>query len=218
MKLTRPANGLLRVCFWLCVPALIGLAYYLLLVWNPLPDDEELITHFQTHRADFEEAVRRYRAHPRPADKDTSLWFKEGDTLDLFKRAGIRYINSATPVWFPNPYSVETAKKIDYELIVLKNHTLSHKYGALDIDLDPRDRYYAHSLRYVVIWKSIYFIPQVPRIENGELLWPVRSNGEYFKRRRVFTSLNHLPYRWKDFECVYRQIEPQWFLRMCNGH
>ena len=31
-------------------------------------------------------------------------------------------------------------------------------------------------------------------------------------------TLKRLPRKWQDYECVYRRIEPQWFIGMCNGH
>ncbi len=86
--------------FWLFV-------YYFIWIYNPLPSDESMIKNFEEHRADFIEAVRRYREYPRPNDKDTSLWFEEGDTLEVYRRAGISRIKYWTPIWFPNPYSKE---------------------------------------------------------------------------------------------------------------
>lgn len=71
MNSTKPANKHWTKALWFLV--LVGVAYYLLWIWSPLPDDEEMIDHFKAHRADFVEAVRRYRDYPRPTDKDTSF-------------------------------------------------------------------------------------------------------------------------------------------------
>ena len=35
---------------------------------------------------------------------------------------------------------------------------------------------------------------------------------------RVLPTLKRLPRKWQGYECVYRRIEPQWFIGMCNGH
>lgn len=217
-----------KILHWLWLPVIgLGLYYYFWL-WNPLPSDEVMIENFTTHRADFVEAVRRYRDYPRPPDKDTSLWFKDGDTLELFKRAGIDNIDYGNGVWFPNPYSPETDKKIVYEITENHNRGVVHQYGALKItpattpridhpgQMDDRS-YRRNTLLFGVIWKDYYFFPEVPRIENGALLGPVNHKGEYSFRSRTLHSLNRFPINWKGFECVYRQIEPQWFLRMCNG-
>lgn len=94
MNFTRASNTaltkrwLVRLLLGIAVlAASLGAWYYILWVWNPLPSDEEMIENFQANRADFVEIVRRYREYPRPPDKDTSFWFKDGDTLELFKRA-----------------------------------------------------------------------------------------------------------------------------------
>ena len=121
---------------------------------------------------------------------------------------------------------------------------LTHKYGELRIRpattprIDHADRmddssYRRNTLLFGVIWKDYYFFPEVPRVENGVLLGPLSIVGKGLRgsrfhekegvattqdRDRVLPSLNSFPPDWKDFECVYRQIEPQWFIRMCNGH
>jgi hypothetical protein len=217
------ASGIF-IGFWLFV-------YYLIWIYNPLPSDESMIRNFKEHRADFVEAVRRYREYPRPNDKDTSLWFEEGDTLEVYRKAGISRIKYWTPIWFPNPYSKETYRKIEEER---KDHIgfgLSYKYGALKIvPATPQtkqgarwdwanDRAFRKStIIRGVIWKDYNFFPEPPRIENGKLLGPVGHTGEYIFQDRVLSSLNHIPPNWKDFECVFRQLEPQWFLRLCKGH
>ncbi|MDE2599471.1 MAG: hypothetical protein KGL40_07595 [Rhodocyclaceae bacterium] len=203
----------------------LGATYYFFWIWNPMISDEEMIADFQAHRADFEELVKRYREYPRSPDKDTSLWFKDGDTLEVYKRAGIGYIDySALHPWLPNPYSVETGRLVDRLVKTAKSFDLFFKYGMLQLTPEAkpiawlRDRHRLNTLVYAVVWKDYYFVPEVPKVEYGELLGPADSRGEYSFRARVLPSLNHFPSHWKDFECVYRQIEPQWFIRMCNGH
>lgn len=215
---------------WLWLPGIAAFFYWYLWIWNPLPSDEQMIANFKAHRADFVEAVRRYRDYPRQPDKDTSFWFKEGDTLELYKRAGIDGIDhSALNPYLPNPYSIETAILVGEKTRNAKDFMIFFRYGVLRIKPASTPRidhpyqsddsgYRRNTLVYNVIWKDYYFFPEVPLIENGELLGPVNQKGEYTYRLRVFPSLNNFPNHWKDFECVYRQIEPQWFLRMCNGH
>jgi hypothetical protein len=203
----------------LIIVALLVIAYYVLIVKNPLPGDEDMIAHFQTHRSDIEELVRRYRNYSTDPKVDHSLWFKEGNTQEIMRRASVDRITqgSITP-WLPNPYSIETAKTITEEIKNGKGHVLFNKQGALIMSFAPRQYYRASHLRYVNIWKNFYFIPEPPRIEDGELLWPFNDDGDYFARRRTLPSLDHFPKNWKDYECVYRQIETHWFLSMCNGH
>lgn len=231
---------------WLLLPIGAAAFYYYLWVWNPLPSDEEMIRNFKDHRADFVEVVRRYREYPRPPGTSSAFWYKEGDTLELFKRAGIDSISydSRTP-WLPSPYSLKTATNMEKERLAAGPFGLFYKYGALRIKpattprMDHPDRsddrsYRRNTLLFGVIWKDYYFFPQVPRINNGELIGPLTILGNgvsahhqysakekistFQYRSRVFSSLDYLPSRWKDFECVYRKIESRWFIRMCNGH
>ena len=95
---------------------------------------------------------------------------------------------------------------------------LGHQYGTLIIKPAPRGGFRALKLRYAFIGKDYQFFPEAPRIEHGELLWPINTRGEYPARARVLPSLNRFPDKWKGYECVYRQIEPRWFIAMCNGH
>lgn len=213
-QLTQHGNKL----WLLLILVFIVLFAYLLLTRNPLPSDEEFIAQFQAHRADFEELVRRYRHFEPGPDKSHNLWQKQGNTQEILLRAGIRRINYSTPVWFPNPYLLETARKVKELREKSGSIAISHKYGALRIKPAPREQYRAYDIQYVKVWKDLYFFPEVPRIENGEMLGPLDSDGKYSFRSRVFPSLNHYPDNWKRFECVYRPIEPQWFMRMCNGH
>jgi hypothetical protein len=219
--------------------------YYLIWEFNPLVSDEEMIAHFRAHRAEFEELVRRYRDYPRPPDKDTSLWYKEGDTPDLMQRAGVVRLDYSTPIWLSDPYSVETAKKIQ-EAFKVKGMFgkcwSPYKYGAVRVTPIPKrlplikgntNQYRFNTFVHGTIWKDYYHFPEIPRIENGELLYPMGVVGKGARvsnyqeidgipvsqpRDRVLPSLNRYPEEWESFECVYLQIEPHWFLRMCNGH
>ncbi len=199
--------------------AAIAVAYYVLIVRNPLPSDEQMIANLYEHRADIEELIRRYRSYPSEPKIDHSKWRKEGDTPALLKRAGIRYIGDVIPgPWLPNPYSIETAKKIEFETKNAKSLAIFHKYGGLNLKPSPRASFLSRHLRYVYIWKDYFYVPEVPRIENDMLLGPYDTEGKYSSRKRVLPSLDSFPDKWKYYECVYRQVEPHWFLRICNGH
>lgn len=251
MTLDKKANTKRNAKFlrWLWLPGIAAALYYYLWIQNPLPSDEEMIENFQARRVDFVEAVRRYRDYPRPPDKDTSRWYLDGDTLEVYKRAGIDGIrHSAWTPWLPNPYSVETAMNMKSEHKAAGPFGLFYKHGALNIrpattpridhpDRMDNSRYRRNTLIFGVIWKEYVFFPEVPRIKDGVLLGPLSIVTGKFPgaellgyqfhekegvattqyRIRVLPSLNRLPSHWKGFECVLRQIEPQWFLQMCNG-
>lgn len=223
LKRRLPKRGLLLLSLVGGLAVLSAIAYYLFIVVSPLPSDETMIEHFYTHRADFEEVVKRFHGYERIRGKSSSFWYKEGDTPALYERAEIHRIWATAPVWLPDPYSVETANEVERmrkteALRPAPRQFLGHQYGALVIKPAPKEGYRALNLRYLFIWKDYQFFPEAPRIENGELLLPLNTRGEYSARMRVLPSLNHFPEHWQPFECVYRRIEPRWFLRMCNGH
>lgn len=236
---------IVRYLPWLLLPWSAAVWYWYLAVWNPLPSDEEMIENFKANRAEFLEVVHRYRTYPRAPGKSSAFWERDGDTLELFRRAGIDALD-AQECWLPNPYSVDTAIRIHgaFTSGSSEQPEMKYKCGALRIrpattpridhpDYGDTTRHYRQTILFGVIWKDYYFIPEIPRIEDGKLLDPLRVVGKRFPRAqfhekervathqtwsKVLPSLNYLPRDWKDFECVYRQIEPQWFLRMCNSH
>lgn len=69
------------------------------------------------------------------------------------------------------------------------------------------------------IFKSYYFFPQAPRIEDGHILVPHESPRYpgYRLGQRVFGSLDGYPPNWKQGECVLRPIDTQWFISMCRS-
>ena len=216
---------------------------------NPLPNDEEMIANFKANRADFEEIVRRYREYPGLLyPSEGKYWYEYDDTLELFRRAGIDEVESlAWQVWLPNPYSVQSA--LEVKRIVEQNDqrfpglTLWQRYGALKLSPattplieHPRQqdhrRHWRTTLRYGCVWKTYYFFPEEPRVEDGTLFWSAQTtylgdpNGQYYEKEgvtifniknRVLSSLNRFPDNWQQFDCVYRRIEPQWFIAMCRG-
>ena len=83
-----------------------------------------MIANFQANRADFEEIVRRYREYPDFLYDDI-FWYERGDTLELFKRAGIDDVKSISfQPWLPNPYSPETALEVNR---LVEQGSLNHK-------------------------------------------------------------------------------------------
>ncbi len=87
------------------------------------------------------------------------------------------------------------------------------RFGIWDFVLLP----YASFLHGVS--KEYLYIPASPKIEDALLQYPVTSTGNPTKKSdRVMSSLNAYPFIWKTGECVYRQIEPHWFIKMCITH
>lgn len=173
---------------------------------NTLPPDEELISYFYQRRADIEELVRRYRDYVPPPGKEHGEWEKLGNTPDLLKQAGVRYITPIYPTWLPEPYSLEARQR---DRGMLSNWRESAQYRTLSIQ--PLDmRFYQN-----IVWKDLVFMPVVPRIENGKLIGPIDHLGRNHLSR-VFSTLNNEPSDVERDTCALRQIESQWFVRMCR--
>jgi hypothetical protein len=83
-------------------------------------------------------------------------------------------------------------------------------------------------------FKYYLYIPQTPRIENGKLMTPLQTttrifssdeyhqfekNGIWFwqKALRLFPAVDKFPDDIEKGECVYRQIDTQWFIGLCKG-
>ncbi len=212
---------------------LLGLtAIATLFVWwlwhyNPLPSDEKMIAHFQAHRGEFEELLRRYRAFipfheripPKKCEHPPCIWSSNTGTEALMKKAGVGRITRTGfdgALWLSEPYEMETQLYIDH---LIKNpskeYNLWHRHASVVVwySKAPSSRFV--SLRYLSISKAYLHVPEVAKVVDGELWRPITVTGR-IPKFRVFHSLNDYPSDWQRAECVYRQFEPHWFLRMCR--
>lgn len=194
---------------------IVGLLYW----WhyNPLPSDEEMISHFHNHRVEIEELVKRFREWEPSAEAPN--WYVVQDKA-LMEKAGVKYVDNNSPVWFPNPYSKEAAKQFDESVRAGKVPSLN-PFSTIVVELldenDPK-RHFAKVLTSSglrLIFKDLVFMPEVVRIE-GENLWlPAHVFFGVRSKMRIFPSLNSYPSNWTKGECVYRQFETHWFVRLC---
>ena len=200
---------------WLLIPGLLGILYFGVQI-NPLPADEELIAHFQNHRSDIEALVKSYREYN---EVDATLWEKNPETLALKRKAEVERVVNTAALWLPNPYSPETDVLIKHTIRAGSGCCFFRRYGSIEIEIDV-NRYFRKSLRYpgdYLIWKTLFFYPEAPRIENGWLIGPTHADGKNELHHRVLPSLNSYPPDWKRGECVVRKLDAQWFIRMCRA-
>jgi len=170
-----------------------------------LPSDEEMIAHFQKHRADFERLVRIYRGD-EPA-------VSAGEVEAIVKRIKVRWVRSDRTVWLPpDPYSddaEQTTKKLDLRRRALRFDPAMRKFAGVFLGYDHppvrRLNWYLSD-----VYKGYYYTPLPPRIDRGRLRTP---DGD----KRVFATLDSYPSDLISGYCVYRQFEPQWFLEICQG-
>jgi hypothetical protein len=189
---------------------------WFVLFFNPLPNDEELIAHFNAHRSDIEALVKSYRDYHGVGGRP---WERNPETLELKRKAGVERVHQVGALWLPNPYLPETDALIERTIRSGSGRCFFRRYGSLEIEIDV-NRYFRKSLRYpgaYFISKSLFFYPEAPRIENGWLLAPARKDGNIELHLRVVPSLDSYPPEWKKGECVVRRLEAQWFIHMCRA-
>lgn len=204
---------------WLIASAcLLAAAYYTFFV-NPLASDEEMIAHFNAHRADIEALVKSYREW-EPTPGENVIWDHKPETERLLRRAGVWAVGNIFPIWFDDPYSIEAAKRFEAELKADPDpFKTSRKIGTIDVLLLGKQYARSSFFRYpkgAGLFKRFVYYPVVPRVENGLLLHPFHF-GRQGEGDRVFDSLNDFPPDWKVGECVLRRLEPQWFIQMCRA-
>jgi hypothetical protein len=213
-----------------------ALAFYLVMIHTGLPSDEEMIADFRAHKADIEELVWRYRTYSPPREPKSGEtreewlkrlppsafnWTKQhADTPELMRKAGVHgIIHSSHTRWLPDPYSEESAKKLA-GLVKNREFDALRWHSVVIVKFSPMGNY-DDGIRHIPACKDFYFIPEIPRIEGGWIIGPARRNSPPSRYGRILPSLDtfdRFPHPWRAFECVYRQIEPHWFLRMCNGN
>ncbi len=198
---------------------LIGSLLYWL-HYNPLQSDDEMIAHFHEHRAEIEELVKRYRDW-KPS-KETLIWEKIPGNKPLMEKAKVKRVDGEAPTWPLNPYSQKAMKEFSDAQLAGKIPTLN-PYNSIKVELvdedDPQRRFgiVVTSSGVHLIFKDLVFMPEIARIE-GENLWlhvhPLTGDSG---KLRIFPSLDSYPSSWIRGECVYRQFEPHWFIRLCSG-
>jgi hypothetical protein len=187
-----------------------------------LPKDAELVEHFNKHRKDFEELVRLYQTGERWIWKDLNgslSPFAIPAYESLLQRLDLTGLSGDGAIWLPDPYSLESGIKARQ---LNAFHAFQHHGITFNL---AKSKYRAYSSRLRRgVWKDYFHIPVVPQVKDGELWWPVWHDGKVFRKARVFDSLDVYPIEWlreppnhKRGECVFRQVEPRWFLRMCNS-
>ena len=211
-------NGTIWSCgagLALAVAALIALPTI-----NPLPRDEEMIAHFNKHRGELEILVERYRKHD--VSNHQVVWSELPEIVELRSRAGVSRVAESGMIWLPEPYSAASARRLK-EIATVSGAqyiALNRRHGSLKIELNDR-RYgrpaIVRTALASAIWKEYVFFPMAPKVEHGRLWWPAGLDGKSRQSDRVLDSLNEYPPGWKKGECLFRPIEPQWFIRMCWG-
>lgn len=187
--------------------------------YNPLPSDEKMIAHFQAHRAEIEELVKRFQEWEPSV---VSNWHGLPKNKALMKMAGVKDV-SARDIWHPNPYSKEEAREFwNKRSAMIRSKELSiNSYASVAVELIDERQPERHFARVLTssgsrwIFKELVFIPEIARIEGENLWFPAHVFFGVTEKKRIFSTLNEYPSHWIKGECVYRQFEAHWFIIMC---
>jgi len=184
------------------------------LFMKPISSDEEMVKIFYQHRKSFERLVEIHRNecfYDKDRKKDASEEKRLQELIGIKK-----LVSSNLDKWVPAPYSQEARqfrKQFSRKISDQSYADITHycRYGA------PKFAFENYSLDY--FYKGWIYFPVAPRINGGELLVPGRSYGS-LSRYQMYDNLADLNWilRFKlGYSCVYRKIEPQWFLFVCSG-
>lgn len=217
-------KGVSRVPLYAPPAALLAFSIWFLFFVNPLPSDEELISHFQEHRQDLETLIKAYYSAPEPLPGQPRVqWDASPEIQAIKRRAGVDRVHPTIGYWPPDPYSVEWAKKVDQiDAGTAEGRYALRQFEALQVDMLD-SRYSQLPLRYPPLaWKSLLYIPTVAQTHESKLWPPVSSRPRTFGKYeddadRLLPNLTNYPPDWKKGECVYRQLDTHWFIRMCRA-
>lgn len=192
---------------------------------NPLPRDEELIAHFKAHRNQFEFLVRTYYTAPEPrAGQHRVLWDESPAIQKVKKELSVDWIGPHGGYWPKDPYAADAyARIIGVDQTTPEGRFATRQQESLKVIVFV-DRSEALSLRFpgdAMIWKALFHTPVPIRVTNGFLEYPSEPGRTAPNLSaipdRVLDSLNGYPSGWEKGRCLYRYIEPQWFLMMCRA-
>jgi len=188
-------------------------------VFLPLPSDEKMIKHFNGHRSEIEFLVNKYREFDRISTPGSVvLWDSDAEIKKIKKKAKVKRIVEKDAFWHDVPYSRESAEEFDRKVKALEiNPFTNHRFSSIVVIFEDSE---SSSLREdAILWKTLYFVPKTPKIENKKLLLPVRggviekSGGSIELREKLDTY----PSKWRGLECFLRPVDTQWFLQICKS-
>ena len=210
----------------IAIAALIATGYIGLFVleygWVPLrslPTDQEMIEHFRKHREDFEALAKQLREDPNLRTIRGAICFEKArpSMRRRMERVQSYCLCSDHELWIPpDPYSGS-----------VKAQAPKYPFSAKDVSSLPEPRRYTGVIfsyehqpverwderYYTRVRKAYYYTPFPAKVENGLLIGP--PGGPVSKR--IYGALDTWPPGLQLGGRVYKQYEPQWFLRLCQS-
>lgn len=192
-----------------CLIALVVIVLLIFFGWpwfktfNPTPSDEELIDFFYKNRPAIEALVDFYRKGGEIPSKEWNV---------LRSKSGVKHV-STSGLWVGSDPYVDGKSAFDeyLKLPISERIKKGRELSGLSVILE--DGRYMNTLFSVS--KELFHAPKPVKIKNGKLVFPEHS-GRGGDVSRLLPSLNKFPDPWKDGDCVFRQIENEWFIVMCH--
>lgn len=119
--------------------------------------------------------------------------------------------------WHENPYSLEASKQ----------YWKNVKAGIIDTvqDRSRQDVYVDLTLKGArvfskrwgkIAYKDFLYIPQVAKVENGKLFYPISDiHPEQIGFEVISESLDQVPEWLLPGDCTMKRIDDHWFLALC---
>lgn len=213
------AKRLEWLVFSMCLGVISSFILWKLIVL-PLPTDEYMTEHFNNHRQEFDTLAKAYRESHLLQDP-RAQWDDAEEIQEAMRKTGIWYLTSKSGMeWHENPYSLAAAQDFDRR----------RQNGSVDTARNRSRKGVIFELNNgqsisfregAQVSKSYLHIPQIPKIENGRLLYPVNaSKSKYAKQRYIAlkSSLNYYPDNWENGECFIKPLDVQWFIELCKSY
>ncbi|MGE0387601.1 MAG: hypothetical protein AB7Q97_22970 [Gammaproteobacteria bacterium] len=172
-----------------------------------IPKDELFIERFEKFRPEFDKMVELYAGTGKLDSEYAS-------------RAGLERVNPLSGLWAPDPYSINTAKKLRELSKSRRNKPVEEwpnfrPYEPISFYLKGYHRFDVSRFGWYL--KTLDYIPEVPKIENGQLLKPGDELGRPGGKSPVLPSLDMQRPQLEEGDCAYRQLEAKWFISLCRG-
>ena len=188
---------------------------FIYLTQKDLITDDEMIKHFRKYQYEITTLTEEYRNNP----KEWGDFHNASPKLKAMQqRAAVGRLRYKYLGWHKNPYSIDAANKYDLEaksggLKPLRERQTIDVYVGLTLD-GVRVR---RSGKFA--YKSLTYIPVVPRIEGGKLLFPVNPGVPDYKWGfPIEKSLDEVPDWMKPGDCAAKPITSQWFITLCRAY
>jgi len=185
--------------------------------------DDAMSNALKANKLQFNRLVDLYQTDKRRVWRRTDgslIPFETAEYKDLLKKVGLEGLTGDSALWMPRPYDadiVERAKGL--------NAFTAYQYHGIFFRT-PTTIFWSWEPQFrQTVWKDYFYAPVEPLIKDGDIWWPrSHHHGDLYRSSKLVASLDQYPAHWLNAtpgkriaECVYRQLEIRWYLRLCKS-